>query len=154
MLNQIINVMITKDGKDVPLYKMTAEDYVVPKGEERSYHAVIEVKLFDQKTGDRLSIPRLQKFGKKTFETSVYANLKKMGYTVTILHNPNDWEKAQREAQAKAKAEEEAAKAKAEKEKFEAAVAAETEKRLAELAKKAEKAEKEKEAKKEKKAEK
>ena len=32
--------MITKDGRDTPIEKLTAENYIVPKGEEKDYHAV------------------------------------------------------------------------------------------------------------------
>lgn len=99
--------MITKDGRDLPIEKLTAENYIVPKGEEKDYHAVIEVRQFDQKTGRRLSIPRVQKFGRKAFEAHILASLRKQGYEVTILHDPNDWIKenqAKLAAQAKAKA--------------------------------------------------
>ena len=123
--------MITKDGRDTPIVNLTPDNYIVPKGEERYYHAVIEVVQFDQKTGKRLSKPRVQKFGKKSFEASIQASLRKQGYTVTILHDPNTWIAEQQEkaaAQAKAEAE---AKAKAEQEKFDAAVAAAVEKELA-----------------------
>lgn len=123
--------MITKDGRDTPIEKLTAENYVVPKGEEKDYHAVIEVTQFDPKTGKRLSKPRVQKFGKKIFETHVAESLRKQGYTVTILHDPNVWIKEQQAkaaAQAKADAE---AKAKAEQERFDAAVAAAVAKALA-----------------------
>lgn len=112
--------MITKDWRDTPIEKLTADNYVVPKGEEKDYHAVIEVTQFDQKTGKRLSKPRVQKFGKKIFETHVADSLRKQGYTVTILHDPNVWIKEQ---QAKA--------AKAEQERFDAAVAAAVAKALA-----------------------
>lgn len=124
--------MITKDGRDTPIEKLTPEIYIVPKGEERFYHAVIEVVQFDPKTGKRLSKPRVQKFGKKSFEGSVQASLRKQGYTITILHDPNQWIAEQ---QAKAAAAEKAdaeAKAKAEQEKFDAAVAAAVAKALAE----------------------
>ena len=47
--------MITKDGRDTPISNLTSDNYIVPKGEERSYHAVIEVEQYDQKTGKRLS---------------------------------------------------------------------------------------------------
>ena len=104
--------MITKDGRDTPIEKLTAENYIVPKGEEKDYHAVIEVVQFDQKTGKRISQPRVQKFGKKIFEAHVLNSLRKQGYTVTILHDPNAWlkEQAAKAEQAKAEAE---AKAKA-----------------------------------------
>ena len=114
--------MITKDGRDTPIEKLTADNYIVPKGEEKDYHAVIEVVQFDQKTGKRISQPRVQKFGKKIFEAHVANSLRKQGYTVTILHDPNVWLKEQAAKAEQEKAEAEAAKAKAEQEKFDAAV--------------------------------
>lgn len=105
--------MITKDGRDTPLENLTPENYVVPRGEERSYHAVIEVRQHDSKTGKKISVPRIQKFGRKMFEQSVWDSLIKQGYTVTILHNPNEWIKKNEAEKAKKKAEE-AAKRKAE----------------------------------------
>ena len=130
--------MITKDGRDTPIEKLTADNYIVPKGEEKSYHAIIEVVQYDPKTGKKLSKPRVQKFGKKQFETNVLNSLRKQGYTITILHDPNEWIKAQQEQAAKAKAEQAAAKAKADQEKFDAAVAAAVAKALAEQAAKTE----------------
>lgn len=123
--------MITKDGRDTPIENLTPENYVVPVGEEKDYHAVIEVVQFDPKTGKRLSRPRVQKFNRKIFEQTVLSSLRKMGYTVTILHNPNEWLKANAEKKAAAeKAAREVAK-KAEQERFDAAVAAAVEKALA-----------------------
>lgn len=95
--------------------KITPENYKVPKGEERSYHCIIECIQYDSKTGKKISVPRIQKFGRKMFESHVYSSLKKQGYTITILHNPTEWLKEQAEI-AKQKAEEAAAK-KAEEEK-------------------------------------
>lgn len=105
--------MRTKDGKETPLENLTPDNYVVPKGEERSYHAVIEVRQHDPRTGKKISVPRIQKFGRKMFEQSVWDSLIKQGYTVTILHNPNEWIKKNEAAMAQKKAEE-AAKRKAE----------------------------------------
>lgn len=123
--------MITKDGRDTPILELTPDNYLVPKGEERSYHCRIECKKFNQDTGERLSKPRIQKFGKKIFESHVMLSLRKQGYTIDILHNPNDWEKEQREqAAAKAKAQAEA-KEKAEQARIDAAVAAALEKERA-----------------------
>ena len=103
--------MITKDGRDTPIEKLTPENYIVPKGEEMDYHAVIEVRQFDPKTGNRLSKPRVQKFGKKIFEAHVGDSLRKQGYTVTILHDPNVWFKEQAEkAEQQAKEQAEPAK--------------------------------------------
>ena len=123
--------MITKDGRDNPIEKLTPENYVVPKGEERAYHVVIEVVQYDQRTGKKLSKPRVQKFGKKMFETHIADSLRKQGYTVTILHDPNAWIKEQQEKAAEqARAAAEAMK-KAEQERFDAAVAAAVAKELA-----------------------
>ena len=123
--------MITRDGRDTPIDRLTAENYIVPKGEERAYHCVIEVVQFDPKTGRRISKPRVQKFGRKIFERSVQSSLQKQGYTITILHDPNEWIKANKEkAEANAKAAAEAKK-KAEQERFDAAVAAAVAKALA-----------------------
>jgi len=82
--------MITKDGRDLPIEKLTPENYVVPKGEENVYHCVIEVQQYNRNNGQKISRPRLQKFGKKTFDTSVRASLLKQGYTILILHSPAD----------------------------------------------------------------
>ena len=123
--------MITKDGRDTPIEKLTAENYIVPKGEEKDYHAVIEVVQYDPKTGKRLSRPRVQKFGKKIFEAHVADSLRKQGYTVTILHDPNVWLKEQAAKREQAAKEAAAAKAKADQEKFDAAVAAAIAKALA-----------------------
>ena len=124
--------MITKDGRDTPIEKLTAENYIVPKGEEKDYHAVIEVVQYDPKTGKRISRPRVQKFGKKIFEAHVADSLRKQGYTVTILHDPNVWLKEQAAKREQAAKEAAAAKAKADQEKFDAAVAAAVSKALAE----------------------
>lgn len=124
--------MITKDGRDTPIEKLTTDNYVVPKGEEKDYHAIIEVVQYDPKTGRKISRPRVQKFGRKAFEQTVQASLKKQGYTITILHDPTQWLAEQKEKAAKAKAERDAAKAKADQERFDAAVAAAVAKALAE----------------------
>ena len=96
--------------KDVAIIDVTPENYIVPDNEKHLYHCVIEIKKFDSETGKRLSIPRIQKFGKKGYENSIADNLKKQGYTITVLHDPNEYMKAKAEADEKAKAE----KAKAE----------------------------------------
>ena len=123
--------MITKEGRDLPVEKLTPENYIVPKGEERFYHVVIEVRQFDPKTGKRISRPRVQKFGKKMFEAHIQASLRKQGYDIVVLHNPNEWLKENQAKAAQAAKEQEEAKAKAEKEKFDAAVAAAVAKELA-----------------------
>ena len=138
--------MITKDGREVALENLTADQYIVPKGEERLYHCVIEVTNFDRKTGKRLSKPRIQKFGRKMFDAHIYHSLTQQGYDVKILHDPTKWiaeHKAEVAASRKAKAEAEKA---AQQKAFDDAVAAAVAKALAEkeAADAAEKAAKEK----------
>lgn len=83
--------MIAKNGRDLPIEQITSENYVVPRGEEMVYHVKIEVKQFNSKTGEKVSRPRIQKFGMKTWESSVRDSLRKQGYTMDILHDPNTW---------------------------------------------------------------
>lgn len=113
--------------KDVAIIDVTPENYIVPDNEKHLYHCVIEIKKFDSETGKRLSIPRIQKFGKKGYENSIADNLKKQGYTITVLHYPNEYMKAKAEADEKAKAE----KAKAAEEKAEADAKARAEEKAA-----------------------
>lgn len=91
--------------KDVAIIDVMPENYIVPDNEKHLYHCVIEIKEFDSETGKRLSIPRIQKFGKKGYENSIADNLKKQGYTITVLYDPNEYMKAKAEADEKAKAE-------------------------------------------------
>ena len=102
--------MITKDGRDVAIEQLTPENYIVPKGEERFYHCVIEVRQFSRTTGQKQSHPRVQKFNRKIWEKSVRDNLIKQGYTITVLWNPNEWIKAHAEQKAQAVAVSKAAK--------------------------------------------
>lgn len=130
--------MRTKEGeiKDVNILDVTPENFIVPKGEEDCYHCRIEVKKFNEDTGERLSKPRIQVFGKKFFESFGLHNLRKQGYFVDVLHDPNKWEqenkerieeeKRQRaESEAKAKAEAAEAEKQAMKEAMKAEILAE-----------------------------
>lgn len=92
--------------KDVPVTEVTKENYIVPKGEEKVYHCIIEAKSFDSKTGRRISVPRIQKFGRKVFETSVARTLKMQGYDVVVLHSPAEADAKEAEELEKQKAEE------------------------------------------------
>lgn len=72
------------------LDNVTADNYKVPQGEEGIFHVVLEVKEFDRKTGERTSVPRVQKFGVNAFETA-FPNLKRLGYDVRVVYDPTDW---------------------------------------------------------------
>ena len=111
--------------KDVAIIDVMPENYIVPDNEKHLYHCVIEINKFDSETGKRLSIPCIQKFGKKGYENSIAENLKKQGYTITVLHDPNEYMKAKAEADAKAKAEADAKAKAAEKEALKAEILAE-----------------------------
>lgn len=103
--------------KDVPLSQVTAANYIVPKGEERSWHVIQEKKEFDRNTGKQLSRPMLQKYDTKCYpQTRKY--LMDAGYTITVLHDPEKWIQANKLAleAAEAKRKEAAQKAAAEKE--------------------------------------
>lgn len=120
--------------KDVDLLDVTPQNFIVPKGEEHLYHCRIEIKKFDPETGERKSKPRIQVFGKKSFETFVLHNLRKQGYTVDVLHDPNEWVKAKKAEAEKAAQEKEKADAEAiekskqeEREKMRAEILAELE---------------------------
>lgn len=94
--------MLTKDGKDVDILKIDADNYKVPAGEEHLYHVKIEVKKFNPDSGARMSRPRIQIFGAKEYETTVKNDLVRQGYTLDVLHNPTEWLKQQEAAKAKA----------------------------------------------------
>lgn len=122
--------MITKDGRDTKIENLTPENYIVPKGEEKYYHVVLEIENYDRKTGKKLSKAYVQKIGRKIFESHVQASLMRQGYKMTILHNPTEWIKAQQAKAAEVAAANAKAKAEAEKAKFDAAVDAAVAERL------------------------
>lgn len=86
-----------KEGtKDVPIMDVTAENYIVPDGEEGTYHCRIEQRQFNPNTGERLSRPFIQKFPAKMWP-ALLRNLKQQGWTVDILHDPTEWNRKEEE---------------------------------------------------------
>lgn len=71
--------------------KVTSSTYECPKGEEHLFHVKMEVTQFDPRTGKKLSHPRIQKFGRKAFKSHLMKEFKNLGYTVEILHDPDDY---------------------------------------------------------------
>lgn len=112
-----------KEGtKDVPIMEVTAENYIVPDGEEGTYHCRIEQRQFNPNTGERLSRPFIQKFPAKMWP-ALLRNLKQQGWTVDILHDPTEFNRKEEEKRrltaaqrAKAAQEAEARRKKAERE--------------------------------------
>ena len=91
--------MLVKFGnsvKDVPILEVTAANYIVPQGEEGSYHCRIEQQQFNPQDGRRLSRPRIQKFEAKSWP-SVSRNLRQQGWTIDVLYDPTAWLKEKEE---------------------------------------------------------
>lgn len=82
--------------KDVPIIEVTPENYIVPKGEEDTFHCKIEQTQFSPRNGKRLSRPRIQKFEAKMYP-SVARNLRQQGWDIEVLYDPTDY-LAEREA--------------------------------------------------------
>ena len=82
--------------KDVPIVEVTAENYIVPRGEEDTYHCKIEQTQFNPRNGKRLSRPRIQKFESKMYP-QVARNLRQQGWDIEVLYDPTEF-LAQREA--------------------------------------------------------
>ena len=71
--------------------KVNASNYVVPKGEERYYHVKLEVTQHDPHTGEKTSIPYIQKFTAKMFKARLSRTLKLRGYKTEILYDPTEY---------------------------------------------------------------
>ena len=82
--------------KDVPIVEVTAENYIVPRGEEDTYHCKIEQTQYNPRNGKRLSRPRIQKFESKMYP-SVPRNLRQQGWDIEVLYDPTEF-LAEREA--------------------------------------------------------
>ena len=79
----------TDDGgkKDVEITAVTKDNYIVPDKEKHLWHVTMEIPTFDPKNGKRISRPKLQKFGAKTFHT-LRESWEKQGYEITVLYDP------------------------------------------------------------------
>ena len=80
--------------RDVSILEVTAENYIVPKGEEGTYHCRIEQTQFNPRNGKRVSRPRIQKFDAKMYP-SILRNLKLQGWDIEVLHDPTEFLKEQ-----------------------------------------------------------
>lgn len=125
------------------LDQLNESNYVCPQDEVELYHVVQEVKEFNPKTGQRISVPVLQKYKRKTFELDILPRLPRLGYTLRIVFDPVKYEstisEARRAAELAARAE---AKMKADEELREQIRREEAAKLRAELKKQKEKGEK------------
>lgn len=94
-----------KNNSRLQVDQVNAGNFKVPKGEEHLYHVKIEVPQYDSSTGQKISSPRIQKFGAKSFKTMLNTELKKIGYKLEILYDPTEFIK-QRKAEKKLSREE------------------------------------------------
>ena len=85
-----MRVKFGNSTKDVPIVEVTAENYIVPKGEQDTFHCRIEQKQFNPQTGKRLSKPIIQKFDAKMYP-SVARNLRQQGWDIEVLYDPTDF---------------------------------------------------------------
>ena len=76
--------------KDVPILEVTPENYIVPKGEENTFHCRIEQTQFNPRNGKRISKPRIQKFDAKMYPT-LSRNLKQQGWDIVVLYDPTEY---------------------------------------------------------------
>ena len=70
--------------------EVTAENYVVPRGEEDTYHCKIEQTQFNPRNGKRLSRPRIQKFESKMY-AQLARNLRLQGWDIEVLYDPTEF---------------------------------------------------------------
>jgi hypothetical protein len=91
-----MRVKFSNATKDVPIVEVTAENYIVPRGEEDTYHCKIEQTQYNPRNGKRLSRPRIQKFESKMYP-SVARNLRQQGWDIEVLYDPTEF-LAEREA--------------------------------------------------------
>lgn len=117
--------------KDVPILEVTPENYIVPKGEENTFHCRIEQKQFNPRNGKRISKPLIQKFEAKMYP-AIARNLKMQGWEIEVLYDPTEYlqeqeakRREQREMTYKQRQEAEAARKKAERDALKAEILAE-----------------------------
>ena len=81
-----VSILDVQTGK----YNVTKDNYIVPRGEEDTYHCIIEQKQFNQRNGKRISKPRIQKFDAKMFPL-LSRNLRQQGWDVEIIYDPTEY---------------------------------------------------------------
>lgn len=65
----------------------------MPAAERHLYHVLQEKTKFDSTTGERLSAPFVQKYGRREFEAFIKRRLEGQGWKITILYDPSEQEK-------------------------------------------------------------
>jgi len=98
-----MEVNVKGEIMDVEIKDVHADNYIVPNGEEGEYHCKLEIVRFNQQTGKRESVPRIQKFEQKSYK-SLRHSLQGLGYTIEMLHDPTKDLKAEFEKEAEREA--------------------------------------------------
>lgn len=82
-----MHVLIDGKERDVKIEDVNAQNYIVPENERHVFHVKQEIRSFDPKTGRKISVPVVQKYGAKTF-AQIERQLKLQGWELEILYNP------------------------------------------------------------------
>jgi hypothetical protein len=85
-----MRVKFGNSTKDVPILEVTRDNYIVPRGEEDTYHCKIEQTQFNPRNGKRQSKPRIQKFDAKMYPT-IARNLRQQGWDIEVLYDPTEY---------------------------------------------------------------
>ena len=85
-----MRVKFGNSTKDVPILEVTRDNYIVPRGEEDTYHCKIEQTQFNPRNGKRQSKPRIQKFDAKMYPT-IARNLRQQGWDIEVLYDPMEY---------------------------------------------------------------
>ena len=91
-----MRVKFGNSTKDVPILEVTRDNYIVPRGEEDTYHCKIEQTQFNPRNGKRQSKPRIQKFDAKMYPT-IARNLRQQGWDIEVLYDPTEYLRKQAE---------------------------------------------------------
>ena len=82
-----MHVLINGKERDVKIEDVNAQNYIVPENERHVFHVKQEIRSYDPKTGRKISVPVVQKYGAKTF-AQIERQLKLQGWELEILYNP------------------------------------------------------------------
>lgn len=82
--------MQTRDGRDLPIADMTAENYVVEEKDKGFFHIKIQRKVHDKDRQEYFYRTRIQKFGVKEWGI-VQKELLKTQETLFVLYDPTDY---------------------------------------------------------------
>lgn len=90
-------VKINGKTKDVQIKDVTAENFIVQKGEERYYHVKLTKVDFNKKGKDN-SKTYIKKFAARVYESPIGESIRKEYDNCEVLHNPKEWLENERNA--------------------------------------------------------